>query len=71
MRTDQVYCADLKYFAELIAMELNNCNQPLVELSQDLKALSFTNVIQGQEADSMKNYINEVHLTLIQTLQFA
>lgn len=67
---------DLSYealtdLAERVAMGLQNRNQPLDELTQALQALTSTNSIKGYAASRMKAYINETHLTLIQSLQLA
>lgn len=67
---------DLSYealtdLAESVAMGLQNRNQPLDDLSQALQSLTNTNSIKGYAASRMKAYINETHLTLIQSLQLA
>ena len=67
MSNDELYYDALTNLAERIAGGLQNRTEPLNALNQALNQLISTTTIQGQAAD----YISEVHLTLIQTLQLA
>lgn len=71
MSNDELYYDELTNLAERIASGLQNRTKPLDQLNQALNQLASTNSIKGKAADSMKAYIGEVHLTLIQTLSLA
>lgn len=71
MSNDELYYDELTNLAERIAGGLQNRTKPLDQLNQALNQLVSTNSIKGKAADSMKAYVGEVHLTLIQTLSLA
>lgn len=71
MSNDELYYDELTNLAGRIASGLQNRTKPLDQLNQALNQLASTNSIKGKAADSMKAYIGEVHLTLIQTLSLA
>ncbi|MDR0299529.1 MAG: hypothetical protein LBI13_05535, partial [Streptococcaceae bacterium] len=71
MSNDELYYSSLTDLAARIAGGLQNRTTPLDALSQVLNQLLNTDTIQGQASDSMKSYISEVHVTLVEVLQLA
>ncbi|URZ03832.1 zincin-like metallopeptidase toxin domain-containing protein [Clostridium felsineum] len=69
MSNTELYYDALTDLSVRIAAGIKNRTQPLDELNQAMTQLSQTDAIKGNAADAMKAYINEVHMTLIQTLQ--
>ncbi|GAB2027181.1 glycohydrolase toxin TNT-related protein [Lactovum odontotermitis] len=71
MSNDELYYDDLTDLAARVAQGIQNRTQPLDALTQTLNQLIGTDTIKGLGADSMKAYVSEVHLPLIQTFQLA
>ncbi|WP_278308422.1 T7SS effector LXG polymorphic toxin, partial [Clostridium acetobutylicum] len=69
MSNSELYYEELTDLSVRIALGIKNRTEPLDELSQAMTQLSQTNAIKGNAANAMKAYINEVHMTLIQTLE--
>ncbi|URZ02608.1 T7SS effector LXG polymorphic toxin [Clostridium felsineum] len=69
MSNTELYYDALTDLSVRIAAGIKNRTQPLDELNQAMTQLSQTDAIKGNAANAMKAYINEVHMTLIQTLE--